>query len=854
MRSKIHQFYSGLILLTCMALCQFSAIAQTTPDPGLPGTYAVSKDEYNLGDLAFKPASFPDSVEVRGSVHYPTSLTGGPFPVLVFLHGRHETIFQTSNPSNSGLGWPPPPGWESITSYEGYDTLARLMASHGYIVISISANAINATDNSTGDYGMYGRGELIQHHLDLWNTWNTLGGGPFGSRFVGKLDLQNVGTMGHSRGGEGVVFNALLNRTLGSPYGIKAILTLAPVDFFRRVLNGIPLMNIAPYCDGDVSNIQGVHFYDDARYNDPSDTTPKYSVLMMGANHNFYNSVWTPGLYPAGTADDWNDYVGSTEAFCGTAGAGSKRLTPAKQEVSLISYAAAFYRQFLGHEMTFTAILQVEDIIPPVSSRLDTNQVFVSYHPALTKRLDLNRIDSTSRLVTNTLSDSVRQNGLLIGTICGGGLSMASCGISGGSGKEPHKGNSSTIGLAQMNMKWDNPTDYYQNNIPVAFQDLRNYKNIQFRAAVNFAEYLGGPDLNYSIQIADSFGNVASVRVSRYTKAMFFQPGSTGGLLPKIMFNTISIPLSDFTGINITKVKSVRFLYNQSAAGAILISDLTFTGATDQCGLVDSRYTHDTTGGYTVTFFDSSIIHAGDALAWGWNFGDPTSGATNTSAIQNPSHTFSGDGSFNACLYINALKTNGVNCKDTICSTVTIANQCAVLNVDYSADSVGFYDIAFNDSTTVNAGDIVSWRWNFGDPASGLANVSNLQNPVHTYPAAGNYTVCLTVQTHTNHGFVCRDSFCTTVTVHERIDHNGIDESTVSHIYIYPNPAKDYLDIRGAVSTDILELYDAFGQIVMTKTIAQPRIQLPETLASGMYFATITTSEGKIFKKILINR
>lgn len=854
MRSSIYQFFSGLTLLLCLALFQFNAIAQSTPDPGLPGTYAVSKDEYNLGDLAFKPLSFPDSVEVRGSVHYPTSLTGGPFPVLVFLHGRHGTIFQTSNPSNSGLGWPPPAGWESITSYAGYDTLARVMASHGYIVISISANAINATDNSTGDYGMNARGELVQHHLDLWNTWNTLGGGPFGSRFIGKLDLQNVGTMGHSRGGEGVVFNAEYNRSLGSPYGIKAVLTLAPVDFFRHVLNGIALMNIAPYCDGDVSNLQGVHFYDDARYNDPTDTTPKYSVLMMGANHNFYNTVWTPGLYPAGTADDWNDYVGSTAAFCGTAGAGSRRLTPAKQQVSLIAYAAAFYRQFLGHETTFTPILQTEDVIPPISTRIDTNQVFVSYHPPLSKRLDLNRIDSTTRLVTNTMGDSVRQNGLLIGTICGGGLSMASCGIASGSGKEPHKGTSSIKGLAQMNMKWDNPTDYYQNNIPVAFQDLSNYKNIQFRAAVNFAEYLGGPDLNYSIQITDSFGNIAAVRVSRYTRAMFFQPGSTGGLLPKIMFNTISIPLSDFTGINITKVKNVRFLFNQSAAGAILISDLTFTGATDQCGLVDSRYTHDTTGGYTVTFFDSSIIHAGDALAWGWNFGDPTSGAANTSALQNPAHTFSGDGAFNACLYINALKTNGVNCKDTICSTITIVNQCAALNVDYSADSVGIFDIAFNDSSTVNAGDVVAWRWNFGDPASGAANASTIQNPVHTYPGAGNYTVCLTVQTNTSRGFVCRDTFCSTITVNPKIYPNGIEEGTASHIYIFPNPATNYLNIRGAAATDVLELFDAFGQIVMSTTIAQPKIQLPETLASGMYFATITTSEGKIFKKILINR
>ena len=104
---------------------------------------------------------------------------------------------------------------------------------------------------------MQARGELLQHHLDLWNDWNTVGGDPFGTMFVGKLDMDHIGTLGHSRGGEGVIFHALYNRSLGSPYGIDAVLTLAPVDFNRQTLTGIPLLNVAPYCDGDVSDLQG---------------------------------------------------------------------------------------------------------------------------------------------------------------------------------------------------------------------------------------------------------------------------------------------------------------------------------------------------------------------------------------------------------------------------------------------------------------------------------------------------------------------------------------------------------------------------------------------------------------------
>ena len=43
-------------------------------------------------------------------------------------------------------------------------------------------------------------------------------------------------------------------------------------------------------------------------------------------------------------------------------------------------------------------------------------------------------------------------------------------------------------------------------------------------------------------------------------------------------------------------------------------------------------------------------------------------------------------------------------------------------------------------------GTIASYAWNFGDPASGVANTSTLGNPVHTYAAPGTYTASLVVR------------------------------------------------------------------------------------------------------------
>src|SRR5205809_286501 len=136
---------------------------------------------------------------------------------------------------------------------------------------AVTREEYNFGDNAVFDLGALARAELIQKHLDIWKGFTTTGGAPFGTRFVGKVDLTRIGTMGHSRGGEGVARHFTFNASQGSPYGVRAVLPLAPTDFNRTLVNNVPLLVMLPYCDGDVSNLQGVHFFDDVRYNAPGD-------------------------------------------------------------------------------------------------------------------------------------------------------------------------------------------------------------------------------------------------------------------------------------------------------------------------------------------------------------------------------------------------------------------------------------------------------------------------------------------------------------------------------------------------------------------------------------------------------
>lgn len=298
MKKNNSTYIIQLITLSILVSISHLSAAQ---DPGAVGPHNVLSTSYNRGDQAFTPSGFPAPVEVKASVHYPSNLNQGNFPLVVFMHGRHSPCY-SEEIRDDGAGediityntysqWPCSGNRRSIPSYQDYNYAAQILASHGYIVVSISANGISARDGSVSDGGMDARARLIQHHLNLWNGFNTSSSGDFGSLFVGKVDMDNIGTMGHSRGGEGAAEHYILNKSLGSPYGIKAVLPMAPTNAKRAVVEDVPLGVILPYCDGDVRDLSGIHFYDDARYALGTDNPPKHTFLVMGANHNFASIV-----------------------------------------------------------------------------------------------------------------------------------------------------------------------------------------------------------------------------------------------------------------------------------------------------------------------------------------------------------------------------------------------------------------------------------------------------------------------------------------------------------------------------------------------------------------------------------
>lgn len=72
-----------------------------------------------------------------------------------------------------------------------------------------------------------------------------------------------------------------------------------------------------------------------------------------------------------------------------------------------------------------------------------------------------------------------------------------------------------------------------------------------------------------------------------------------------------------------------------------------------------------------------------------------------------------------------------------------VIGEAPANNADFTFNCTGFPDeYQFNDFSTLCP---TVYTWDFGDPASGFANTSSLQNPVHQFSSPGTYTVTLTV-------------------------------------------------------------------------------------------------------------
>jgi hypothetical protein len=283
----------------------------TLEDPGAPGPYAVStfsygsgtdrRPEYGAEVLLHTPtvdgsrAIDPlggfadearrllwgfgtDALPLNARVWMPDG--DGPFPLVLVVHGNHA------------MGTP---------SEAGYAYLGEHLASRGFITASVDENFLNgswAGDWEGAEQDV--RAWLLLHHLDQWRTWNADPSSPV----AGKVDLDRVALVGHSRGGEAASIAASwaglkgVNPTL-QPWPddlrVRAVVAIAPSDGqFGPVvrLEGVDLLELTGGHDADARGWSGIRQYNRTTV---AEGGFKAAMYATRANHGQFNTEWGSG-------------------------------------------------------------------------------------------------------------------------------------------------------------------------------------------------------------------------------------------------------------------------------------------------------------------------------------------------------------------------------------------------------------------------------------------------------------------------------------------------------------------------------------------------------------------------------
>tara|TARA_A100001391_G_scaffold151462_6_gene109155 strand:- start:2216 stop:3988 length:1773 start_codon:yes stop_codon:yes gene_type:complete len=542
---------------------QPDAITNTVAaDAAAMGSFAVAEEEYDFGRMTVYDNKNGDSydTDIHGYIQYPEN-ADGPFPVVLFLHGRHGTCYDGRGIDDDDCANP-------IPSFRGYEYISRNLVSHGYAVISVDANDINDNDSgpSNGDTGGLARSMLVVRHLDEFRTINAAGGQGLDG-LVGKLDMSEIGIMGHSRGGEGVNQTVLYNRAQPEPHNITAVFSLAPTDYNTQTVSRVNFVALAGYCDGDVEDLMGNFAYDTSRYAVDNDPYPKFQLIPMGANHNYYNTVWTSDSRP----DDWTilDNDGD-DPWCGENAADNGRDTPELQQAQGLFFIASFFRYFIGHEAEFAAYWNGQtpvpgDICPDGQGPCD-DRYLLSIHAPSADRLVIDDTLDPASLTTNNLGGSVWFDGFSSFGVCQtNGRPGEGCDVA-----------TPTFNIAeQLFMAWDTTATYRSELLGL---NATGYQVLSVRVGVSHGDTDNQSGQDFHMILEDRDGNRVEALASDYSDGLFYPPGrafydSNHGS-QKTTLNAVDIPLTAFEGVDFTNLNAVELVFDATPAGTVQITDL----------------------------------------------------------------------------------------------------------------------------------------------------------------------------------------------------------------------------------------------------------------------------------------
>ena len=197
--------------------------------------------------------------------------------------------------------------------------------------------------------------------------------------------------MGHSRGGEGVS-RAALDSLEPPPAGrddyhgpvrwtIRGLLLIGPTAFGQNPQPDVPSATILPGCDGDVADLEG-QMYVDATRGIGGGRALHSALYVIGANHNYFNTEWTPDQAVGPAFDDF--YSEEPDPLC-TPGTAPTRLTAQQEQTVGATYIATAARLFVARDDRARPLLDGSGVRAPSAgpARVLTHAIGANRRPVI---------------------------------------------------------------------------------------------------------------------------------------------------------------------------------------------------------------------------------------------------------------------------------------------------------------------------------------------------------------------------------------------------------------------------------------------------------------------------------------
>ncbi len=201
---------------------------------------------------------------------------------------------------------------------------------------------------------------------------------------------------------------------------------------------------------------------------------------------------------------------------------------------------------------------------------------------------------------------------------------------------------------------------------------------------------------------------------------------------------TVTLRVTDNNGCQVTETKTAYISVSDVTPEFIALST---TGCLPESGSPIP----------VIQFQDQSTTSAGTTIqSWQWDFGN---GTQSYSLLGNPppntiNRTYNTSGAYTVSLTV----TTNLGCTRTITKSQYIRINQPVANFD---TDFNLYcpnqPVQFVNTST---GQGLTYRWNFGDPASGANNTSTAAQPTHAYQDTGYYSISLIITDNAG----CRDT------------------------------------------------------------------------------------------------